>query len=311
MSKRSRLRAALRDYDLYLLLLPGLAALLIFKYVPMFGAIIAFKDYRLGDGIWGSPWVGWQNFEALLRDEKFYQVLRNTVLINLYKLIFQFPLPILLALMISEVRNVAFKRAAQTITYLPHFLSWVIISTIFINLLSPHTGILKDLFQLLGMQDTMMIADERFFRSVLVMSAAWKETGWSSIIYLSAILSIDTQQYEAARMDGAGRFRQIWHVTLPGIRSVIFFCRHPASRQRARQRRRAGAHVLQSARRECGRGDRHVRLPDGPRQPAIQLYDGDRAVPVGRRHGADLHGELLQQKVRGAKPLVGRKEVAA
>lgn len=223
MSKRSRLRAALRDYDLYLLLLPGLAALLIFKYVPMFGAIIAFKDYRLGDGIWGSPWVGLQNFEALLHDDKFYQVLRNTVLINLYKLIFQFPLPIMLALMISEVRNVAFKRAAQTITYLPHFLSWVIISTIFINLLSPQTGILKDLFHLLGMQDTMMIADERFFRSVLVMSAAWKETGWSSIIYLSAILSIDTQQYEAARMDGAGRFRQIWHVTLPGIRSVIFF----------------------------------------------------------------------------------------
>jgi len=222
-SRSRRTRAWLQDYDLYLLLAPGLVALLLFKYAPMFGAIIAFKDYNIAAGIWGSPWAGFKYFETLFQDDKFYSVLRNTVLINLYKLIFQFPLPILLAIMINEVRHVAFKRVTQTITYLPHFLSWVIISAIFINLLSPQTGVLKDLFHLFGMQDIMMIADERFFRSVLVSSAAWKETGWSSIIYLSAILSIDTQQYEAAKMDGAGRLRQIWHVTLPGIRSVIVF----------------------------------------------------------------------------------------
>jgi putative aldouronate transport system permease protein len=222
-SRSRRARGWLQDYDLYLLLAPGLAALLLFKYAPMFGAVIAFKDYNIAAGIWGSPWAGFKYFETLFQDDKFYSVLRNTVLINLYKLIFQFPLPILLAIMINEVRHVAFKRVSQTITYLPHFLSWVIISAIFINLLSPQTGVLKDLFLLLGMQDIMMIADERFFRSVLVASAAWKETGWSSIIYLSAILSIDPQQYEAAKMDGAGRLRQIWHVTLPGIRSVIVF----------------------------------------------------------------------------------------
>ncbi|TDF98816.1 ABC transporter permease [Paenibacillus piri] len=212
-----------QDYDLYLLLLPGLAVLLLFKYAPMFGIVIAFKDFNLLKGIWGSPWVGGKYFQELLADPKFYSVLANTLLINLYKLLFQFPLPIILALLISEVRNLVFKRVAQTITYLPHFLSWVIISAIFINLLSPQTGILKGLFGLFGLQNIMMIADERFFRSILVLSAAWKETGWSSIIYLSAILSIDTQLYEAAKIDGAGKWRQIWHITLPGIRSVIFF----------------------------------------------------------------------------------------
>jgi putative aldouronate transport system permease protein len=212
-----------QDYDLYLLLLPGLLVLLLFKYTPMFGVVIAFKDYNLFDGIWGSPWAGFKYFEELFANPKFYTVLGNTLLINLYKLVFQFPLPIILALMINEVRNLPFKRVTQTITYLPHFLSWVIISAIFINLLSPQTGILREIFAILGMQNVLVIADERFFRSLLVVSAAWKETGWSSIIYLSAIVSIDPQQYEAAKMDGAGKLRQIWHVTLPGIRSVIVF----------------------------------------------------------------------------------------
>ncbi|TBL74556.1 ABC transporter permease [Paenibacillus thalictri] len=223
LSKRKRRSQLLQDYDLYLLLLPGLLVLLTFKYLPMFGVVIAFKDFNLFDGIWGSPWAGTKYFKELLDDPNFYTVVGNTLLINFYKLVFQFPLPIALALMVNEVRGVMFKRLTQTITYLPHFLSWVIISAIFINLLSPQTGILKGVFALLGMQDVMMIADERFFRSVLVLSAAWKETGWSSIIYLSAIVSIDTQLYEAAKMDGAGKFRQIWHITLPGIRNVIVF----------------------------------------------------------------------------------------
>jgi putative aldouronate transport system permease protein len=221
--RQGRLARLGRDYDLYLLLLPGLAVLLLFKYLPMLGVVIAFKNYNLFDGIWGSPWAGFTYFKEVLRDPKFYSVVVNTLLINLYKLVFQFPLPILLALMINEVRKLAFKRVTQTVTYLPHFLSWVIISAIFINLLSPQTGLLRDVFGWLGLGNVMMIADERFFRSVLVLSAAWKETGWSSIIYLAAIVSIDPQLYEAARMDGAGKWRQIWHVTLPGIRSTIVF----------------------------------------------------------------------------------------
>lgn len=222
-AKRKRWRGLRQDYDLYLLLLPGLLALLTFKYAPMFGIVIAFKDFNLLEGVWGSPWAGLTYFRELFADPNFYSVLVNTLLINFYKLVFQFPLPIMLALMINEVRHLAFKRLTQTVTYLPHFLSWVIISAIFINLLSPQTGVLRGLFAAFGWQDVMMIADERFFRSVLVLSAAWKETGWSSIIYLSAIVSIDTQLYEAAKMDGAGKLRQIWHVTLPGIRNVIIF----------------------------------------------------------------------------------------
>ncbi|NHN31909.1 ABC transporter permease [Paenibacillus agricola] len=221
--RRTWLKDLRQDYDLYLLLLPGLLVLLLFKYTPMFGVVIAFKDYNLFDGIWGSPWAGFKYFQELFDSPKFYTVLGNTLLINFYKLFFQFPLPIVLALMINEVRHLAFKRLTQTITYLPHFLSWVIISAIFINLLSPQTGILREVFAFLGLQNVLVIADERFFRSLLVVSAAWKETGWSSIIYLSAIVSIDPQQYEAAKMDGAGKLRQIWHVTLPGIRSVIVF----------------------------------------------------------------------------------------
>lgn len=212
-----------RDYDLYVMLLPALAVLLVFKYVPIYGAIIAFKDYNILKGIWESDWVGLDHFRELFQSDKFYSVFTNTLLINFYKLVFQFPLPIMLALMINEVRNVAFKRISQSITYLPHFLSWVVVSAIFINLLSPTTGIIGRLASWLDGNTIMFMTDERFFRAILVISAAWRESGWSSIIYLAAILSIDTQLYEAAKIDGAGKLRQIWHITLPGIRSVIVF----------------------------------------------------------------------------------------
>lgn len=217
------IRDVLSDYQLYLMILPGLLVMIIFKYLPIYGATIAFKDYNLFDGIMGSPWVGFKHFDELFHSEKFYSVFINTLLINFYKLVFQFPLPIILALMINEVRHVAFKRLSQSITYLPHFLSWVVISALFINLLSPQTGIFNTVLQFFGLEPIMFMADERYFRSVLVMSAAFRETGWSSIIYLAAILSVDPQLYEAARMDGANKLRQIWHITLPGIRSVIIF----------------------------------------------------------------------------------------
>ncbi|TLS49145.1 sugar ABC transporter permease [Paenibacillus antri] len=211
------------DYQLYIMLLPALAVLIIFKYVPIYGALIAFKDYNLLDGVMGSKWVGLKHFQDLFQSEKFYSVFINTLLINLYKLVFQFPIPIILALMINEVRNVMFKRFSQSVTYLPHFLSWVVVSAIFANLLSPTDGIVNTVLGFFGIDPIMFMSDERFFRSVLVMSSAFRESGWSSIIYLAAIMAVDPQLYEAARMDGASKFRQIWHITLPGIRSVIVF----------------------------------------------------------------------------------------
>lgn len=216
-------RELLLDYQLYLMLLPALAILIIFKYFPIYGALIAFKDYNLLDGVFGSQWVGLKHFKELFQSDKFYEVFINTLLINFYKLIFQFPIPIILALMINEVRHAFFKRFSQSVTYLPHFLSWVIVSAVFANLLSPTNGIVNVLLGYFGIDPIMFMSDERFFRAVLVVSSAFRESGWSSIIYLAAIMAVDTQLYEAARMDGAGKLRQIWHITLPGIRSVIVF----------------------------------------------------------------------------------------
>ncbi|MDF2835117.1 MAG: protein lplB [Paenibacillus sp.] len=213
----------LLDYQLYLMLLPALAVLLIFKYFPIYGALIAFKDYNLIDGVFGSKWVGFKHFNELFRSDKFYEVFVNTLLINFYKLVFQFPIPIILALLINEVRNAFFKRFSQSVTYLPHFLSWVIVSAVFANLLSPTSGIVNVLLGYFGIDPVMFMSDERFFRAVLVISSAFRESGWSSIIYLAAIMAVDTQLYEASRIDGAGKLRQIWHITLPGIRSVIVF----------------------------------------------------------------------------------------
>ncbi|MFD0960185.1 ABC transporter permease [Paenibacillus chungangensis] len=222
-SKKSSLKETLSDYQLYLMLLPALAVLLIFKYVPIYGASIAFKDYNLLEGVMGSKWVGLKHFQELFQSEKFYSVFINTLLINFYKLVFQFPIPIILALMINEIRHAVFKRFSQSITYLPHFLSWVVVSAIFANLLSPTNGIVNVLLGYIGIDPIMFMSDERFFRAVLVVSSAFRESGWSSIIYLAAIMAVDPQLYEAARMDGASKLRQIWHITLPGIRSVIVF----------------------------------------------------------------------------------------
>ncbi|WP_317890158.1 ABC transporter permease [Paenibacillus sabuli] len=220
---KRRVKDLLLDYQLYLMLMPALAVLLVFKYIPIYGALIAFKDYNLVEGVFGSEWVGLKHFHDLFQSDKFYEVFVNTLLINLYKLVFQFPIPIILALLINEVRSTFFKRFSQSVTYLPHFLSWVIVSAVFANLLSPTGGIVNELLGYFGIDPIMFMSDERFFRTVLVVSSAFRESGWSSIIYLAAIMAIDTQLYEAARIDGAGKLRQIWHITLPGIRSVIVF----------------------------------------------------------------------------------------
>lgn len=220
---RKLLTRMIQNADLYLIISIPILALLIYHYIPMFGIVIAFKNYRLFDGIWGSKWVGLDNFERLFSDAKFYSVLGNTLLINLYKLVFQFPLPILLALLLNEVRREFIKRFVQTLTYLPHFLSYVVISGIAIDLLSPSTGMINAIIKALGFEPIMFLGDERFFRSILVVITAWKETGWSTIIYLAALTTIDPEQYEAARVDGAGRIRQAWSITLPGILPTIIF----------------------------------------------------------------------------------------
>ncbi|MFD0693506.1 ABC transporter permease [Paenibacillus sp. GCM10027628] len=213
----------IQHWDLYMLIAIPLLVLLVYSYVPMVGVALAFKNYKVFDGFMASKWVGLDNFRVLFSDPKFLSVLGNTLLINLYKLIFQFPLPIILALLLNEVRKGFVKRITQTLTYLPHFLSWVVIAGVFVDILSPSTGIVNSLLRSLGISPIQFLGDERFFRSVLVTSTAWKETGWSAIIYLAALTSIDPELYAAAEVDGAGKLKQIWHITLPGIASTIVF----------------------------------------------------------------------------------------
>jgi len=200
----------------FVLLLPGLIYFAIFHYWPMAGIMIAFKDFRLLDGIMGSPWVGLKWFRILFDAPDFWTALKNTIIISVYKLVFNFPAPILLALLLNEVYNATFKRIVQTIVYFPHFLSWVILGGIMFSLFSSGSGILS----FLGMK-TSPLMDPGSFRGFLVISEMWKEVGWGTIIYLAAITSINPEMYEAARMDGANRFQLVRHITLPSITNTI------------------------------------------------------------------------------------------
>lgn len=208
-------------WDLYLIMAPGIVYFLLFKYVPMFGIAIAFQDYSPFAGIRGSDWVGLGHFARLFHDADFYRLLGNTVLISVYKLVWGFPAPVVLALLLNEIRLRAFKRTIQTFVYLPHFLSWIIIGGLLTNLLSPSTGIVNSLIKWLGMEPVFFLTDTNWFRTILVASGIWKEAGWGAILYLAALAGINPELYEAAIMDGANKWRQIWHITLPSIMSTL------------------------------------------------------------------------------------------
>ena len=206
--------------SLYLMMLPGLLLIIVFCYGPMYGLQIAFKDYNIGLGIWDSPWVGLKHFEKFFGTAAATRALTNTIIISFLKLLFSFPMPILLALFLNEIGNQAFKRVAQTISYLPHFISWIIVSTLLNNMLSPSTGIVNTLIQALGGQPIYFLADSRWFRTILVVSNIWKEIGWSSVVYLAALSGIDPSLYEAAIVDGASRIQRMLRITLPSIMST-------------------------------------------------------------------------------------------
>ncbi|MBD2845506.1 sugar ABC transporter permease [Paenibacillus sp. IB182496] len=210
-----------RDWDLYLLLVPGILFLLVFKYAPMYGISIAFKDFNIFEGYAGSPWVGGKHFANLFQSPDFARVFCNTVIISVLKIAILFPLPILVALLLNELRHMLFKRTVQTVIYVPHFLSWVIVGGLFIDLLSTNGGLFNKALGLLGIEPIAFFLDSSVFRGVLIASAGWKETGWSTIVYLAAFATIDPGLYEASKIDGASRLRQLWHITLPGIAPII------------------------------------------------------------------------------------------
>ncbi len=204
----------------YLMALPVVIYYIIFCYAPMYGAQIAFKRFDVAKGIMGSDWVGLRYFAEFINGPYFFRLMRNTLLISFYELIFAFPAPILLALLLNELRSEKFKRTVQTIIYLPHFISIVIICGMIHDFVS-RDGVITDLLVLLGMERTNLLGDPAFFRSVYIISGIWQGVGWGTIIYLSALTGIDPQQYEAAIVDGANRFHQIWYITLPGIAPTI------------------------------------------------------------------------------------------
>ena len=206
---------------LYLLMLPTVVWYIVFRYVPMMGTQIAFKNYSFSKGIWGSAWVGLKNFKFLFQYPDFYNILRNTIVINIYNLIFGFPIPILLALLLNEVRNVVFKKTVQTVVYFPHFLSWVIFGGLIIQFLGPNSGFINSVIKYFGGEPIFFLSRSEYFRGIVVASNIIKETGWSAIVYLAALAGIDTTLYEAAVMDGASRFKQLRYVTLPGIMDTI------------------------------------------------------------------------------------------
>lgn len=221
LNKMPWVRDLLRDRWLYLLVTPGILYFIIFKYVPMLGLVMAFKDYQPHIGILDSDWVGLKHFHRFLTEPQFWMLFRNTITLAVYNLVFFFPLPIILALMLNEARNELFKRFAQTLLYLPHFVSWVVTVGIFYILFTTEGGIVNEFIEQLGMEKIPFMLSEEWFRTMIISQSIWKEMGWGTIIFLAALSGVDLQLYEAARMDGAGRWRQLWHITLPAIRSTI------------------------------------------------------------------------------------------
>lgn len=209
-----------RGWQLYLLLALPLTYLIIFKYVPMYGAQIAFRKYVTSQGIWGSEWVGFANFERFFDSYLFWRLIQNTLFLSLYQLIAGFPLPILLALSLNQVRQRYFQKTVQMVTYAPHFISVVVLVGMIMQFLDPRIGIVNQLLQLVGIGPINFMGDARYFRSVYVWSGIWQHTGFGCIIYLAVLTTIDPALHEAAVMDGANRLQRIWHIDIPGILPV-------------------------------------------------------------------------------------------
>ena len=206
--------------SLYLLVLPVIIYYILFCYKPMYGALIAFQDYAPALGFARSEWVGFDQFIRFFNSVNFFRLIRNTLLLSLYLLLFSFPAPIILALMINEVSNRKFKKAVQTITYLPHFISMVVVCGMITDFCIS-TGLINDIIVFFGGERSALLQRPELYRTIYVASEIWQQIGWGSIIYLSALSGIDEQLYEAAKIDGAGKWRQLWNVTLPGISSTI------------------------------------------------------------------------------------------
>jgi putative aldouronate transport system permease protein len=221
MQKKSLAKRMWEHKVLYLLMLPCIISLLVFQYYPMYGATLAFKDYKYNLGIMGSPWVGFKHFQTFFTSLEFWEVIRNTVIISGLKILFAFPAPIILALLLNELRQPKFKRVIQTMSYLPNFVSWVVVVSLMTVIFTPYGGIVNNIRQLFGLDSIFFLGEKDYFYPIVVLSDIWKGAGWGSIIYLSALSGISPELYESAILDGAGRLKCTWYITIPGIKTTI------------------------------------------------------------------------------------------
>lgn len=221
-NKQSTLIWRIKKYKVLLcMLFPAVVFYIMFHYIPMWGAQIAFRDYKILKGITGSEWIGLKNFTTLLSRPSFGNIFTNTIIISFWNLLFGFPAPIIFALALNEIRHTKIKRVFQTVSYLPHFLSWVILTGLFKQILSPTIGPLASIWRIFNADPIYWLGDPEYFRTTLVISNIWKSFGWGSVVYLAAINGVSPEQYEAATIDGANRFQRIIHVTLPGIAPTV------------------------------------------------------------------------------------------
>ena len=219
--KKTLIPKLIRDKYLILLFIPGLLYLIIFRYLPMLGVVMAFQDFNPFMGFFHSEWVGLKNFITFFSGMYFWVTIRNTLVLNFYVLIISFPVPIIFALLLNEVRNYSFKRLIQTVSYLPHFISVVVVVGMFLDFLSPSTGLITRLMGIFGIQPVYFMADAGWFRPIYTIIYNWQWTGWNAIIFFAALTGIDQEQYEAAYIDGANRFQRILYITLPGIMPTV------------------------------------------------------------------------------------------
>ncbi len=221
-AKRAELmRRIKKNKWIYLMIAPGILYFFVYKYIPMYGLIIAFQDYKPYLGVTGSEWVGFKHFERLFTSPDFWMIFRNTLVLFALQILVFFPIPIIIALMLNEVRNQMFKKSVQTLIYIPHFMSWVVIVSVSFVMLTLDGGIINSIIESLGFEKINFLMNPDTFRPMYILQVIWREAGWGTIIFLAAIAAVDPQLYEAAKMDGANRLRQMWHITLPAIRSVI------------------------------------------------------------------------------------------
>lgn len=222
IDRRAELKKQIwKNRMIYLMILPGILYFFIYKYIPMYGLIISFQDYKPYLGILGSEWVGFQHFNRLFTDPDFWNIFRNTLILFALNLFIFFPIPIIIALMLNEVRIELFKRGVQTLIYIPHFMSWVVIVSISFVMLTLDGGLVNGIIEWLGFNKINFLLNPDWFRPMYILQVIWREAGWGTIIFLAAIAAVNPQLYEAARIDGATRLQMMWHITLPAIKGVI------------------------------------------------------------------------------------------